>query len=596
MTAAGPISDTLRVRWLGRVAYNEAWDLQRRLHAGAHNHLLLLEHPPVYTIGRRGAASRTGDEIRPYPSLTTGVSELGAPILEADRGGDVTFHGPGQLVGYPILTAPGKRGGGLADTAAYVSSIEDGLIAVLAELGLSGGRVKGEPGVWIEADGATPRKIAAVGVRLQRRRTMHGFALNNDVDLTWFDKIVPCGIADKAVTSLTAEGVNVDLEQLVGLVAKHMSRALTGAREHSGEESANATPMAVETSNVVFRTAVSDLSPFSQGLGPGEPSPPGSGPGPSSNEAAEAPSGVPVRLGRRLTEAGVTGGMELATRKPDWMKVKVQTGENYRRLKKVSRQLDLHTVCEEAGCPNIFDCWNEGTATFMLLGERCTRACGFCLVDTRKPNEVDEAESERIAQAVHDLDLSFAVLTMVARDDLADGGAGLVARTVSAIRQRTPSAGIEVLVSDFAGNETSVRTVCESSPDIFNHNIETTARLQRAVRPSAGYARSLTVLARAAEQRATTKSGIILGMGETRDEVVSTMADLHAVGVSIVTIGQYLRPTSNHLPIARWWTPGEFAELKEIGERDIGLPHVEASPLTRSSHHAGSVARTVSLG
>ncbi len=580
MTTTGSISDTLRVRWLGRVAYDEAWDLQRRLHSGTHNHLLLLEHPPVYTVGRRGAASRTGDERRPYSSLLEGVDQLGAPIHEADRGGDITFHGPGQLVGYPIMTAPGKRGGGLADTAAYVASIEDGLIAVLGDLGLSGGRLPGEPGVWIDSDTDAPRKIAAVGVRMQRRRTMHGFALNNDVDLGWFDKIVPCGLANKRVTSLVAEGVPVDMETLVELVASHLPQALTGG-------------MPVETSNVVFRSTKSDLAPFSQGLGPGKPTAiePGAGQAPSGQEAG---TGVPVRLGRRLSEAGVTGGMELATRKPEWMKVKVQTGENYRRLKKVSRQLDLHTVCEEAGCPNIFDCWNEGTATFMLLGERCTRACGFCLVDTRKPETVDQEEPTRIAKAVHDLELDFAVLTMVARDDLDDGGADIVARTVEAIRERTPTVGIEALVSDFAGNTSAIETVCRSPLDIFNHNIETTARLQRAVRPSAGYARSLTVLARAGEYQVTTKSGIILGMGETKEEVIATMADLHAVGVSIVTIGQYLRPTSHHLPIARWWTPDEFAELKVIGERDIGLPHVEASPLTRSSHHAGSVARTVS--
>ncbi len=592
MTATDSTSDTLRVRWLGRVDYEEAWDLQRRLHAGSQNHLLLLEHPPVYTIGRRGAAARLDDEAQPYPNLVVPLGELGAPILEADRGGDVTFHGPGQLVGYPILTAPGRRGGGLADTAAYVSSIEDGLIAVLAELGLQGGRVVGEPGVWLGVDSERPRKIAAVGVRLQRRRTMHGFALNNTVDLSWFENIVPCGITDKAVTSLAAEGISVDTEELVALVTRHLSTALSMARADTSADQRGLIGLDVESSNVVFRSSTADLAPFSRGHGPGQPSRPAA-PSHGSASPGRSSAPVPVRLGRRLAEAGVGEGMDLATRKPEWMKVRVRTGENYQRLKKVSRELGLNTVCEEAGCPNIFDCWNEGTATFMLLGERCTRACGFCLVDTRKPNAVDEAEPDRIATAVEDLGLEFAVLTMVARDDLDDGGADIVARTVDAIHQRTPRVGIEVLVSDFAGNTESIRTVCRSSPDIFNHNIETVARLQRAVRPSAGYARSLTVLARAADQGVTTKSGIIVGMGETYDEVLATMADLQAVGVSIVTIGQYLRPTSNHLPIDRWWAPEEFEALKAAGEGELGLPHVEASPLTRSSHHAGSVARTV---
>lgn len=585
-TAAAAVGQrTLRVRWLGRVAYDEAWDLQRRLHLGDHDHLLLLDHPPVYTIGRRGAAGRTQDPAHPYPNLRIPADQLAAPVYEADRGGDLTFHGPGQLVGYPILTAPGRRGGGMADTAAYVASLEQGLIASLDDLGLAAGRLKGQPGVWLDADGARPRKIAAVGVRLKRRRTMHGFALNHTVDLDWFDKIVPCGIADKATTSLLEEGIRIDTKELVELVAGHMVEALAGQTDSYTR---------IESSNVVFTSKPEDLSLFSRGFGAGDPVSTRPEPAPAgesiSDRRADRP--VPVRLGRRLDEAGVGHGLPLASRKPDWMKVKVQTGEKYRSLKKLSRDLSLTTVCEEAGCPNIFDCWNEGTATFMLLGERCTRACGFCLVDTRRPESVEDSEPERIADAVERLRLDFAVLTMVARDDLDDGGAAHVARTVRAIRQRSPEVGVEVLVSDFAGSRASVSTVCEAKPNIFNHNIETVARLQRAVRPSAGYARSLTVLARAAEQDIPTKSGIIVGMGETMDEVAATLADLHAVGVSIVTIGQYLRPTTNHLPISRWWTPDEFKRLKEIGEDQIGIAHVEASPLTRSSHHAGSVAET----
>ena len=247
-------------------------------------------------------------------------------------------------------------------------------------------------------------------------------------------------------------------------------------------------------------------------------------------------------------------------------------------------------MCEEAGCPNIFDCWNEGTATFMLLGDRCTRACGFCLIDTRKPLEVDDTEPQRVADAVAHLGLDFAVLTMVARDDLDDGGARIVAETVEAIRRTAPDAGIEVLISDLQGSADSLATVCGAKPDIVNHNIETVARLQRAVRPSASYARSLALLARAGQQAMTTKSGLIVGMGERTEEVRSTLADLAGVGVEIVTIGQYLRPTSHHLPVVRWWTPDELDELKAFGENELGFLHVEASPLTRSSHHAGSVA------
>jgi lipoic acid synthetase len=275
------------------------------------------------------------------------------------------------------------------------------------------------------------------------------------------------------------------------------------------------------------------------------------------------------------------------------MRVKLQTGPKYNQLKKRSRELGLVTVCEEAGCPNIFECWNEGTATFMLLGERCTRACGFCLVDTRKPEPVDEGEPMRVATAVTDMGLDFAVLTMVARDDLDDGGATVVAETVGAIRQKSPTTGVEVLISDLQGSAESLAIVIEAEPDILNHNIETVISMQRAVRPSASYARSLGVLARAKRAGLTTKSGMIVGMGETPDQVCQTLTDLAAIGIDIVTIGQYLRPTTHHLPIHRWWQPSEFSELKRFGEEQLGIPHVESSPLTRSSHHAGSAAEAI---
>ncbi|HVM09523.1 MAG TPA: lipoyl synthase [Acidimicrobiales bacterium] len=273
-------------------------------------------------------------------------------------------------------------------------------------------------------------------------------------------------------------------------------------------------------------------------------------------------------------------------RKPEWLRVKANMGPEYRRLKSTMRSNELVTVCEEAGCPNIFDCWNAGTATFMINGERCTRACGFCLVDTRKPEALDAAEPERVASAVESMGLRHAVVTAVARDDLSDGGAGAFAATVAAIRRRTPDVTVEVLISDCKGDPDALQMIFDSRPDVLNHNIETVLRLQRAVRPSASYARSLAVLARAKAAGLTTKSGIILGMGETEDEVIGALADLRSTGVDIVTIGQYLRPTAHHLPVARWWTPDEFDSLRVVAQ-SMGFAHVEASPLTRSSYHAG---------
>jgi lipoic acid synthetase len=301
-----------------------------------------------------------------------------------------------------------------------------------------------------------------------------------------------------------------------------------------------------------------------------------------------------VRLLGRLAEAGVdsSGAVAISERKPSWLRVKANMGDEYRSLKKTMRSLDLVTVCEEAGCPNIFECWKDGTATFMINGDRCTRACGFCLVDTRKPLPVDADEPIRVAEAVDRLGLQHAVVTAVARDDLADGGASGFAATIRAIHTRRPGVAVEVLIPDCHGSPSALGTIFDARPEVLNHNMETVARLQRAVRPSASYTRSLAVLARAKAAGLTTKSGLILGMGETEQEVIGALADLGGVRVDIVTLGQYLRPTSHHLPVDRWWTPEEFTRLKHIGEA-MGIPHVEASPLTRSSYHAKQAAASV---
>jgi lipoic acid synthetase len=293
---------------------------------------------------------------------------------------------------------------------------------------------------------------------------------------------------------------------------------------------------------------------------------------------------APVRLLGRLAQAGVpTSSPE--ERRPEWMRVRADLGQGYRETKRLVRTLDLHTVCEEAGCPNIYECWADHTATFMILGERCTRACGFCLVDTRRPLPLDTGEPQRVAAGVARLRLEHAVVTSVARDDLDDGGAVAFAATIAAIRSRTPQTRIEVLIPDCKGDERSLEVIFAARPDVLNHNLETVARLQRAARPSAGYARSLTVLARAKRSGLVTKSGIILGMGERAAEVRGAIADLRGVGVDVLTLGQYLRPSARHLPVARWWSPDEFAELGAYAE-SLGFAHVEAGPLVRSSYHA----------
>jgi len=273
--------------------------------------------------------------------------------------------------------------------------------------------------------------------------------------------------------------------------------------------------------------------------------------------------------------------------RPDWLRVRFPTGPNYLDLKNIIRSRSLHTVCEEAHCPNIGECWEHRTATLMILGRICTRACRFCAVTTGLPVGVDETEPERVAEAVDEMGLRHAVITSVARDDLPDGGARIFAETIRAIRRRRPSCSVEVLIPDFGGSEEALRIVMDARPDILNHNIETVRRLQRKVRARAFYERSLEVLRRAKEMvpDALTKSGMMLGLGETREEISEALRDLRAVGCDIVTIGQYLQPSPFHLPIVRYVPPAEFAEIKAEGMA-MGFRHVEAGPLVRSSYHA----------
>jgi lipoic acid synthetase len=283
-------------------------------------------------------------------------------------------------------------------------------------------------------------------------------------------------------------------------------------------------------------------------------------------------------------------------RKPPWLKAKLPSGPNYTELKAIMRDNSLHTVCEEAMCPNIGECWEEREATFLILGDRCTRRCGFCDVMTAKPGPVDDDEPRRIAEAVAAMGLRFVVVTGVARDDLPDGGARIWASVIRAIREAVPGCGVEVLPTDFKGGGRDIGTVIEAEPDVFAHNLETVRRLHATIRPAFGYERTLGVLRTAKRLRAgqITKSNLILGMGERPEEVPHALRDLVEAGTDIVTMGQYLQPTKLHLPVDRWVTPDEFAEHKRVGEA-LGLPHVEAGPLVRSSYHAGEQLRRALL-
>ncbi len=489
-------SDPIYLVRMGRVAYRHALRLMQRV-ADARRRdeigdtLLLVEHPPVVTLGSGGGA----EDLRVPPPY---LHRLGIESAETDRGGRVTYHGPGQLVAYPVLRLPDH------DLHGYLRRLEQVVLEVLAGWGIGGRRIERHPGVWIGRD-----KIAAVGIAVRGGVTTHGVALNVDPNMTHFGLIVPCGLPDRGVTSL---------------------RAILG----------QAVPMeAVERSFVAAFSLV-----FGREVEPRRT------PGPWLMVPApqEAAAGVEILVD----------------------------------------DLDINTVCREAACPNLGECWARGTATFMLLGAVCTRHCRFCKVAAGRPGPPDPLEPFRVAEAAARLGLRHVVVTSVARDDLADGGASQFAASIRAVRDRLPQATIEVLVPDFGGALPALETVAAARPDLFNHNVETVERLSDSVRARARYQRSLGVLAWAKKRGLTTKSGLMVGLGESCGEVIDTMRDLRRAGCDVLTVGQYLQPTPRQLEVVDHVHPTLFAWYREMAE-SMGFGGVAAAPLVRSSYRAGEV-------
>ena len=293
---------------------------------------------------------------------------------------------------------------------------------------------------------------------------------------------------------------------------------------------------------------------------------------------------VKATMGGRIDDS-VGGDVKPRLPRPEWLKVRLASGENYARVKDMVTGHKLHTVCEEARCPNMGECWNAGTATFMILGDVCTRSCGFCNVKTGRPTFLDHDEPRRVAEAISTMAVKHAVITSVNRDELEDGGAAIFAETIRLAREARPGITIEVLIPDFRGDERALRILVDAAPDILNHNTETVPRLYPTVRPQAKYTRSLELLERGKQWGMATKSGLMLGLGETTEEIVEVMSDLRAVSCDILTLGQYLQPSREHLPVDRYVHPDEFAMLKERGI-SLGFLHVESGPLVRSSYHA----------
>jgi lipoic acid synthetase len=309
-------------------------------------------------------------------------------------------------------------------------------------------------------------------------------------------------------------------------------------------------------------------------------------------------SGIVKSKGTSRLPIAEGSALELRTRKPEWLRVRSPGGPNFLRLKGLMRRQRLHSVCEEAGCPNIGECWEAGTATFLILGDVCTRACKYCAIAHGMPTELDWDEPRRVAEAVAELELEHVVVTSVNRDELPDGGAAIFAETIRLCREARPQCTVEVLIPDFKGDERALAQVVDARPDILNHNLETVERLHPWARPGGRYWRSISLLG-AAKRMAPgllTKSGVILGMGEATDEIRQALVDLRRASVDIVTLGQYLRPSAHHSPVARWVSPAEFTEWKRVGEGELGFRHVESGPLVRSSYHAEKQARVVEAG
>ncbi|MGB5431891.1 MAG: lipoyl(octanoyl) transferase LipB, partial [Acidimicrobiia bacterium] len=423
-----PLDPRFRVRWLGRVAYDEGLDLQRAVwesrSTGRINddYLLLLEHPHTYTVGRNG----DGSNLRVDPSE---LESIDARLIFTDRGGDITYHGPGQLVGYPIVEVPALPDGW--DAVGHLRRIEEMLVATLADLGVHAWAEDGFTGVWTDRG-----KVGAIGVRVASGVSMHGFAINVAPDLGYFDHIVPCGIADRPVTSLAEIlGAQPPMETVVNALIPRAVVAFGGIAE-----------VQLGTFARRDRTRPYDID-------------------------AMVEAGVFSSRRDGETPIAVRGVLPGEPEKPEWMRVRADLStQGFRDLKKLMRGMELNTVCEEAQCPNIYECWESGTSTLMLLGDTCTRACAFCDVATGRPGTVDLDEPRRAAEAVERMGLRHAVLTSVNRDDLPDGGAGIFAETIEEIRERLPDCEVEVLIPDFKGDRAALETVMAAKPAVLNHN------------------------------------------------------------------------------------------------------------------------------
>tara|TARA_B100001057_G_scaffold291536_1_gene291567 strand:+ start:14998 stop:16626 length:1629 start_codon:yes stop_codon:yes gene_type:complete len=532
----------LNARWLGKLPYSEAYDLQLGLHrsvsqeSSIDDYLLLLEHNKVITSGR---SSKENNLLVTINQL----NELGIEYFETDRGGDITYHGDGQLIGYPIIRLSDPK-----KVIPFVRDLENVIIDTLRKFNIDSFTKEDDTGVW-----TSKGKIASVGIKVSKWTTYHGFSLNIFDSLDGYDLINPCGNQSEKMTSIHQLNSDISFEEVAITISDNFSKIF--GYSDVDKQFSQFTPRQLK------RTKEFNIDQMVK-------------------------NGV-FKINQNKIPVTIKGVLPSEPKRPEWMKVKANLGTDYVALKNLLSDKKLNTVCEEASCPNIYECWSMGTATFMIMGDVCTRACGFCDVKTGKPGELDLGEPLRVAESVQAMNLTHAVITSVNRDDLADGGSMFFADTIRAVKEKNNRCDVEVLVPDFKGLRSAIQNIINASPEVFNHNLETVPRLQREIRTAASYGRSLSLLEYVKKQgfMGKTKTGLIVGMGESKEEVISVLKDLSKIEIDIVTIGQYLRPTAKHRPIDRYATIEEFEDYKIIGE-SFGIPHVESGPLVRSSYHA----------
>ena len=532
----------LNIRWLGKLPYSEAYDLQLGLHRSVSqedskdDYLLLLEHNNVITSGR---SSKENNLLVSKGQL----HKLGIEYFETDRGGDITYHGDGQLIGYPIIRLSDPK-----KVIPFVRNLENVIIDSLRKFKIDSFTKEDDTGVW-----TAKGKIASVGIKVSKWTTYHGFSLNIFDSLDGYQLINPCGNQSEQITSIHQFNPDISFEEVASEISDNFAKVF--GYTNTDKQFSQFTPRQLK------RTKEFNIDQMVK-------------------------DGV-FRINQNKIPVTVRGVLPSEPKRPEWMKVKANLGSDYVSLKNLLSEKKLNTVCEEASCPNIYECWSMGTATFMIMGDVCTRACGFCDVKTGKPGELDLGEPLRVAESVQAMNLTHAVITSVNRDDLEDGGSMFFADTIRAVKDKNSHCDVEVLVPDFKGLRSAIQNIIDASPEVFNHNLETVPRLQREIRTAASYGRSLSLLEYVKKQgfMGKTKTGLIVGMGETKEEVISVLKDLSKIEVDIVTIGQYLRPTAKHRPIDRYATIEEFEDYKIIGE-SYGIPHVESGPLVRSSYHA----------